>query len=166
MLFRSIGVALASVWDDLSGWLARLPQGRAAAVWLPALAAAVLMVTSYWTLRKALPAELVQVVTLPLILAGICVIIVAAANAPVLSRALSSRVFGFLGLISFSLYLVHEPLVMAVAAVMPRPTMVVFVAVPLSIVVAVVFWLAIERPSHRLSRRIKRGVEYELSLAA
>ena len=71
-------------------------------------------------LRKALPTELVQVVTLPLILAGICVIIVAAANAPVLSRALSSRVFGFLGLISFSLYLVHEPLVMAVAAVMPR----------------------------------------------
>ena len=55
---------------------------------------------------------------------------------------------------------------MAVAAVVPRPTLVVFVAVPVSIVVAVVFWLAIERPSHRLSRRIKRGVEYELRLAA
>ena len=125
-----IGVALASLWDGLSDRLARLPRRRAAVLWLPALVVAVLMVTSFWTMRKALPAELVQVVTLPLILAGICVIIVAAANAPILSQVLSSRVFSFLGLISFSLYLVHEPLVMAVAAVMPRPTMVVFVAVP------------------------------------
>ena len=45
-----------------------------------------LMVTSFCTMRKALPAELVQVVTLPLILAAICVIIVASANAPILSQ--------------------------------------------------------------------------------
>ena len=87
-----IGVALASLWDGLSDRLARLPRRRAAVLWLSALVVAVLMVTSFWTMRKTLPAELVQVVTLPLILAGICVIIVAAANAPILSQVLSSRV--------------------------------------------------------------------------
>jgi peptidoglycan/LPS O-acetylase OafA/YrhL len=161
-----IGVALASVWDALSDRLASMPRRRAALFWVPALAVAVLLVTSFWTLRKVLPADLAPAVTLPLILVGICLLIIGAANAPLLSDVLSGRVFGFLGLISFSLYLVHEPLVMAVAAVVPSPAMVVFVALPLSIVVAVGFWLAIERPSHRLSRRIRRGVEYEHRLAA
>ena len=61
-----IGVALASLWDGLSDRLARLPRRRAAVLWLSALVVAVLMVTSFWTMRKTLPAELVQVVTLPL----------------------------------------------------------------------------------------------------
>lgn len=161
-----IGVALASIWDALSNRLAQLSPRVSAVFWSVALVAAVLMTTSYWTTRTLLPVELAGAVTLPVILIGISVIIVAAVNAPLLPRLLSSRPFKFLGVISFSLYLVHEPIVIAAAQVTDRPMMVVVVAVPASIAVAVGFWYLVERPSHRLSRRIRAGVESEIRLAA
>lgn len=161
-----IGVALASLWPRISSGLSRLPARFSALGWSLALIAAVLMTTSHWMLRPVLPMELAGAVTLPIVLVGICVIIVAAVHAPLLRALLSSRPFAFLGLISFSLYLIHEPIVVALSQMVAAPIVTVFIAVPVCIAVATVFWYVVERPSHRLSRRIRAGVESELRLAA
>jgi peptidoglycan/LPS O-acetylase OafA/YrhL len=70
----------------------------------------------------------------------------------------------FLGLVSFSLYLVHEPIVIAIAQFVDRPMLTVFIAVPVCIAVAAAFWMLVERPSHRLSRRIRAGADADLQL--
>jgi peptidoglycan/LPS O-acetylase OafA/YrhL len=61
----------------------------------------------------------------------------------------------FLGQISFSLYLVHVPVLMAVLAVLGTAPFwcIAVVFVPASLGVALVFHQLIERPSHALSRR-------------
>ncbi len=65
-----------------------------------------------------------------------------------------TRVARFLGRISFSLYLVHVPLLMAVLAVLGAAPFwrVVVVFVPVSLIVAWGFHRIIEGPSHALSR--------------
>lgn len=160
-----IGVALATAWDGLSDRISKLRPRTAAVAWTLALLVAVLMVTADWTTRSFLPSGPGRLLMLPVILVGVCVIIVAAAHAPLVTRLLSSPPFAFLGLISFSLYLVHEPIVVAIEWLIPTPAFVVFVAVPVCIAVAAGFWYVIERPSHRLARRMKARTDEKLRLA-
>lgn len=161
-----IGVGLASLWEALSARVQKAGGRRAALGWPAAVALAVLLVTSNWMVKPFLPATAAATLTLPLILIGVLILIVAAAHAPVLSRVLGSRPFAFLGLISFSLYLVHEPIVVALEKLMPTAVSVVLVAVPVSLVVATAFWWAVERPAHRLARSITSGSSNRLGLAA
>jgi peptidoglycan/LPS O-acetylase OafA/YrhL len=65
----------------------------------------------------------------------------------------------WLGQRSFSLYLVHEPIVVSVAlllGVTSNPLPVLIVAVPISLVVAEVFYRVVEKPSHALARNAGR----------
>lgn len=156
-----IGIALARLWESLSRSIARVPRGVAAVVFPLALLAAVCMATSFWMLRRLVPVDVAGYASLPIALAGIIIVIVLSANAPFLRGFLSSRAMRFLGLISFSLYLVHEPIVVAVVHLVDRPTLAVPVAMAISVGVAVVFWWAVERPSHLLARRIRDGAEAE-----
>lgn len=72
-----------------------------------------------------------------------------------------TKVLSFLGAISYSLYLIHEPVssrVMDISSHFPKEQWIVFlflaVAVLLSVLIADFFWWAIERPSIALSKRI------------
>jgi peptidoglycan/LPS O-acetylase OafA/YrhL len=150
-----IGVALASSWDTISAGIARIPRMTSAVIFPVAIVAAVLMATSYWTVQWWMPADVAVYVTLPVVLVGISIIIVLSAQMPMLSRLLSSRPMRFLGLISFSLYLVHEPIVIAVSKAIDRPTLAAVVAMPIAIAVSILFYRIVERPSHRLSRRVR-----------
>lgn len=70
-----------------------------------------------------------------------------------------SRPLMFLGAISYSLYLVHNPVSGAATFLMrglPQP-LVMIVAVIASIAAAWLFWLVIERPTQRLSVRVVNG---------
>ncbi|WP_395245389.1 acyltransferase family protein [Agromyces sp. MMS24-K17] len=160
-----IGVALAAMWNKLSGRLDRMGRRTSFAFWTAGLLVAVVLLTAGWTTQSFLPIEL-SFLTIPVILIGVCIVILAATHAPVFSSLLLSRPFGFLGLISFSLYLVHEPIVVAVDSMVASPFQAILVAIPVSIAVAIGFWFVVERPSHRLARRIKVRAEAELRLAA
>jgi peptidoglycan/LPS O-acetylase OafA/YrhL len=74
----------------------------------------------------------------------------------------------FLGRISFSLYLVHVPVLMAVLAVLGSAPFwrLTVVFVPVSLAVAWVFHRMIERPSHALSRRWPGPARAEPALLA
>lgn len=72
-------------------------------------------------------------------------------------RVLESRPAQLLGSISFSLYLLHEPLVIAAHELLRgQPWWLVWItAVPASLVMALVFRVLVEEPSHQLDRRVR-----------
>jgi peptidoglycan/LPS O-acetylase OafA/YrhL len=87
---------------------------------------------------------------------GAVVIVVVCAHWRGVDRVLTLRPVLWLGTMSFSLYLVHEPIVITASYLFPEefryPALVVGYVV--SFVAAWLFWLAVERPAHRLSRRV------------
>lgn len=64
----------------------------------------------------------------------------------------------WLGRVSFSVYLLHEPVVISVAYLFGTTDvlLVLAVALPVSLLLAEVFYRAVELPAHRLSRRVGR----------
>lgn len=85
-------------------------------------------------------------------------------------RAFGSRPIRWLGRISFSLYLTQEPVVVALAFA-THGLVPLWVQIPvgfaLSLFVAWLFYLVVERPSHRLSRNFARARQQrELAAAA
>jgi peptidoglycan/LPS O-acetylase OafA/YrhL len=66
----------------------------------------------------------------------------------------------WLGQRSYSLYLVHEPLIVSTAfllgAATPNPVLMLLIAVPGSLALAAVFHRYVEGPSHQLSRAVGR----------
>jgi len=86
-------------------------------------------------------------------LASVALIGLAVVAAP-LTRFLSSRICAWLGKTSFSLYLVHVPILIALAyALGPDDWKITVVAAPLiSLVVGYLFWRFVEKPSHRFAR--------------
>lgn len=80
---------------------------------------------------------------------------------PTAHRALTTSVTQWLGSRSFSLYLVHLPIVASVALVFDgRPPLAAALALTLVVALAVteVFYRVVERPSHRIARRAGRAV--------
>lgn len=70
-------------------------------------------------------------------------------------RLSSTRVVSWLGAMSFSLYLVHEPLVVSLRLLLGPSatyTQLLVAALPASLALAAVFWWVVERPAHELSR--------------
>lgn len=68
----------------------------------------------------------------------------------------------WLGKRSFSLYLVHEPIVVSVAYLLHAttdPVSVLLISVPLCLVAAEIFGRFIEMPSHRLARSVGRRLQ-------
>jgi peptidoglycan/LPS O-acetylase OafA/YrhL len=100
-----------------------------------------------------------RVLTVPVVLAGIVLLIITGVNWPPLSRLLSTWPLVFLGTISFSLYLVHRPIMIAAAFIFGVGAVPAVVVVVASIAIAIGFYFACERPIHRFSRRIARSVK-------
>ncbi|MCW2982641.1 MAG: acyltransferase, partial [Conexibacter sp.] len=69
------------------------------------------------------------------------------------ARSLSTRPLQWLGSRSFSLYLVHFPIVLACAFGLDRPglPLLAATAIPASLLAAELFHRAVERPCHRLA---------------
>ena len=73
-------------------------------------------------------------------------------------RAATSPAGSWLGARSFSLYLIHEPIVVSTALLLgPAHTRwTPLISVPIALVASAAFYAFVEGPSHRLSQRIGR----------
>lgn len=94
--------------------------------------------------------------------AGAITVLVLAAGRPGWYRLLTASPVGWLGSRSFSLYLVHEPVLVSVAFAMGGRMpfwKLAAVAVPLAVVAAELLWRLVERPSTDLSRLIGQRVD-------
>jgi peptidoglycan/LPS O-acetylase OafA/YrhL len=131
-------------------------------VWAVVLTAAVLLCSSYWLLdlggsRADVPHAVVAL-TRVLQVAGAGLLILATLGC--LDRPLRRPAVQWLGARSFSLYLVHEPVAVAVGYLTGWTSpAVLLLTVPGSLGLAEVFFRVVERPSHRLARRVGSMVE-------
>lgn len=119
-------------------------------------AAALLITFSWWgppltgsvgTALRAVP-----------VIIGVVLVVLLAIGSPGARRLLSTRALTRLGTVSFSLYLTHEPIIVSFAVLTPpdQSWIAPLVALPVCFVVAWLFWVSVERPSHRLARAVAR----------
>lgn len=147
----AIGVLLISRWEQLSLWgglASRRPW-----VWPTVALVGVLLTCIRWEL-SALGVGAIIVHRLEwLSVVGVLLILLTGAFWAPVSRFLEKRPVQWLGAISFSIYLVHEPIVIATRfALMNLPPSVGFlVAILLSFVAAMLFTRFVERPFHLLA---------------
>lgn len=144
----AIGAVLALHEDRVVRWRGEL-RGRA--VW-PLVGIALCLLSADLWLPAARPAA-----------GGPGALVVAGATLAVLCPLLLPRVAGWLerrpvqwlGSRSFSLYLVHLPIVVAAANALQRPSLpvLVAVAVPAALLAAEAFFRLVEAPVHHLARR-------------
>jgi peptidoglycan/LPS O-acetylase OafA/YrhL len=89
---------------------------------------------------------------------GATTLLLVAVGSPAVSRLLDTAIPRHLGRISFSLYLVHVPVLASVAYLVgdDRWWLVALISIPLSLTVGWLFFLVAERPSHVLARRLGR----------
>lgn len=159
------GALLAQYWDGVGRAFRFLSAGR---WWSHLIGAALTLgavvgLTSFFILGRSLEAHAIapRVATMPLVLAGIVLLIITGTAWPPLSRALTSRPLLFLGTISFSLYLVHRPLMIATAFLAGTGAGPALIEILVALVAAAGFYFIAERPMHRLSQRVARSVRAE-----
>lgn len=130
-------------------------------VWAGLSIAALLMLNSYWTVRglntdvETLAFQLRT--ALVLMMLGACLLIFVAVQCS--GSWLSSGPARWLGTRSFSLYLVHEPIVVSTAVFLGAgfsAALGIAIAIPTSLVIAELFHRVVERPSQRLGKAVDR----------
>ena len=122
-----------------------------------ALACLVLITIGWWPgLEGPVAGRLAAAVSL----AAVAALVALAVRAGALRGVLRSRAVQYLGALSFSLYLVHEPVIVATRLLMASwsPWLVAPVAVAGTAPLTWLFRRYVEAPSHRLSRRAGQWV--------
>jgi peptidoglycan/LPS O-acetylase OafA/YrhL len=91
---------------------------------------------------------------------GAAGLVLTAIGVPFLRRALDSRPSQWLGRVSFSLYLIHVPILATLTFLLgdDKWWLVALLTLPLALLTAWGFHHAVERPSHRLARRTAQVV--------
>ncbi|KAA9132384.1 acyltransferase family protein [Microbacterium caowuchunii] len=156
-----LGCVMATVLPDLTTSL----RNRPGWVGMTAVLATLVLLPAPW-LAKASPltapiaGSLTALSALGAMLAVYCALAV-----PVVRAFLTTRPLQWLGLISFSLYLVHEPIVLASAHLFGDADLRVaaLVSLPASLAVAALFHRVVEMPAHTLSRTVGEWVRRRTS---
>ncbi|MET3206655.1 UNVERIFIED_ORG: peptidoglycan/LPS O-acetylase OafA/YrhL [Arthrobacter sp. UYEF13] len=146
-----IGVLMATRQHVLKEWGRQLGRWAGAGV----VTASLVLLCSRW-LFPQLP-----VVIAMASIGGAALIFAFIAWPPTITVGDNSMV-RWLGIRSFSLYLVHEPIVVSVAFLLgaTNPFVVALIAVPMSLLAAEAFFRLVERPSHRLAGAAGRVVTH------
>jgi peptidoglycan/LPS O-acetylase OafA/YrhL len=108
---------------------------------------------SWWLAPTAFDADAISI---PIVLVSALLIVVGAIRWGAAQRVLEHPVVQWLGRISFSLYLTHDPIVVAVNTLLPigKAWWTPVIAIPLALVVAVLFFRFVEAPAHRLAKQV------------
>lgn len=142
-----VGSALAAGWE-------RIPTVRRPVGWVLFLASLLGITCSWWIPNDAPGAVFGSTV----ILLSAAMLVVLAGKWLPAERVLLGSVPRTLGRVSFSLYLVHEPIAVSIANLVPtaHPWLTPVIAVPLALVVSVFFARFVELPAHRLAKTVAR----------
>jgi len=162
-----IGALFATALPRVLGLIARINAGsRARATWIALTVVAALLVTTAWTLAPVLPGRILPATQFTVLL-GATLFVFIALGSPGAKAFLTTRFVRWLGMISFSLYLTHEPIVVGVAQLLPRSLEPwgFIVSVPLSLLVGWLFYRVVEKPAHRLSQAVKRRLSPSVDAA-
>ncbi|QAY61284.1 acyltransferase [Microbacterium protaetiae] len=161
-----VGVALEGEWDRISRTVDRMTRRAGGFVWTGILVLAVTMLSMHWLLLAPLGHAAAVALSQGPIVVGAALLVIMATHFGPLQRLLTWRPIAWLGGISFSLYLIHEPLVLMMAGASHAARWTVLTAVPLALIVAWVFWLVVERPAHHLSRTVRARATWKAAAPA
>lgn len=153
-----LGTLVAVRLEDIVGWAHRRPRP---VLWAVGGSASALLLVASWIGRPLAPSgDLVSEVLWGLAGLGALGLVLLSICSPGVERVLSLRFPQWAGRISFSLYLVHVPVLATLAFLLgdDRWWIVGLVGVPLSVLVAAGFFAVVEKPSHGLARLTGRGV--------
>ena len=161
-----IGTLMAVRLDAIREWTRRRLLRRRSTLWGVALAGgALLLLICQWLLRPLVPAGSVAGALLAqLSVLGAAGVVLAAIGVPPVRAALEARAPQWLGRVSFSLYLIHMPLLATLTFMFgdDRWWLVALITVPLAVLAAWGFNRVIEGPSQRLARHISGSVSRRL----
>lgn len=137
---------IARIVDRQKGW------------WWGLSVIALLMTSSFWILQANpnIPDSVVSASRL-LQVGGAALVVIIALSWEKATYRLRGNVLQWLGSRSFSLYLIHDPIVSTTALVLGAPEtpfVTLVIALPLSVGFAEIFFRLVERPSHRLAKRM------------
>ena len=153
----AVGAVLAGRWDSISGWISRRESARSGRALILGLATlSIVLMTASWMLRGiGAPPNLIRG-SFVLAVVGAALIVSVVGSSRAVGHLFEARPIQFLGAISFSMYLVHEPVVVSLAYLpgLAGSWLVPVVAVPLSIVVGWGFYRVVEVRSHLLAKRV------------
>lgn len=152
-----IGVVLATHWNRVVKHVepAFAKRFGGAIFGAAALVVGCAGMLAYYLLGPSL-GEWSRAVTVPITLGAITLLIVVVQMWSPLSRVLSMPPFRFLGRASYSLYLVHMPIVVLFLFVLKPGVLSAAAGVLVSLLVAVVFYYVVERPAHRFAQRTRK----------
>ncbi len=154
----AFGVLVARDFGPIRDGLGARIAGRRGVWWVVGLAAFTLVALTWrWTFL-GLGLTGISLWWRAMAAFGAVTLILLAATWGPLARFLSRTVCQWAGRLSFSLYLTHEPIVVAAGRLLPGDMtgFVPLVAIPVALVVAYVFYRVVERPSHQLARWVGR----------
>lgn len=155
----AVGTILISEWDRVT--IAAEKLDRSPWGWPTMIVLATLLTTLNWSLLGIGVPESLILFTRWVPVAGVAMFVVIGALYAPVRTFLVSRPVAWLGTISFSLYLVHEPLLISArlaTSTMP-PWVGILMAIPLAFIVAWLFTRYIEQPSHRASKWVGKRAE-------
>lgn len=157
-----VGTLMAVRLDAIREWAVRRRTRPRARLWgLCLVAVSVLAITGGWIALPIAPSgSILNVMFSQLALLGAAGLVLSAIVVRHVHGALDSRGCQWLGRVSFSLYLVHVPIIATLSFLLgdARWWLVALLTVPLALLVAWGFNRAIERPSHHLARWVSRFV--------
>jgi peptidoglycan/LPS O-acetylase OafA/YrhL len=149
-----IGVLLANARAHIVALGGRIDSSRYSTVlWVAFSTSAALLLGTHWITSMFGLSGSLQESTIGLTVAGAVQVVLIAAYCHPVSRVLQMQLFQTLGTISFSLYLIHEPIVIAVGFTLgPSNPIAVVLSILVSLLLARLFYLAVERPCHRTAK--------------
>jgi peptidoglycan/LPS O-acetylase OafA/YrhL len=152
----AVGTALGTHWSHVEALATAISNRRWGNLsWFVAAIVGCTLTIGYWLALPFVSGAAISAAAGPVTLVGVTLIIVCAAFWRPAKWLLSTTVFAWLGRISFSLYLIHEPIVIAIAFLAPGVKWTLAVSIPLAILIAWLFYRLIERPTHRLARSVR-----------
>lgn len=155
-----LGVLLFIHKDVMFSWAAKADKTRWA--WPTMTAVCLLLLLSHWLLQasQAVPDVFVSASRLLQVMGAVLAVMIVLCWRTA-ARPFETSAVQWMGSRSFSLYLIHDPIVSTVALLLggeASPLLTFVISLPIALVVAEAFFRAIERPSHLLAKRAGRGM--------
>jgi len=165
-----LGTLLAVQLDAVREWMRRRMLRPRARLWSAGLVtASLLILIAGWLVRSVAPAGTpANDLTKDVEVIGALGLVIAAIGVPFLRRGLESRGCQWLGRVSFSLYLVHVPIIATLGFVLGDGMwwLVAAIGIPLSLMVAWGFSTVVEGPSHRLAQWVTARIAARVRAAS
>jgi peptidoglycan/LPS O-acetylase OafA/YrhL len=161
-----IGTLMAVRLDAIREWMRRRKlRPGSALVSVVLVVGSLALLIGHWLLRPVVPTgSLADTLLAQLSVLGAAGLVLAAICVAPLRAVLETRAPQWLGKISFSLYLIHMPILATLAFLFgdTRWWLVALVTAPLAVLAAWGFHRVIENPSHRLARVVTDSVSTRL----